>query len=79
MEIKQTLSQVAIALFFSFCFIGIGGFLCLFTVRDRVRRPWWLLVLVVLGETVLYYGFRHVSWLGVLPFLLVAFLSYGGP
>lgn len=60
----------------SLCFVLPGGFLCLFTMRERLRYPWPVLILQILAEGVLYYFLRRLSWLGVLPFLGVVFVNY---
>lgn len=64
-----------VACVYAMLFIVPGSFLCLFTVRERIKYRWYVLAPLVLLNGVVYYALRLVSWLGILPYLVVAFLS----
>ena len=71
-----TANEVIRAICFSMIFIGVGGFLCVFSVRERIRVRWPVLVLVILLNGLVYYGLRVISWAGILPYLAIAYFSY---
>lgn len=67
-----------ISIMYCVIFVGMGSFLYLFTVRERLRMKWYVLVPLVLANAGLYYMLRLVSWLGILPYLLAAFFFLRG-
>lgn len=72
----ETWNEALRSIVLSLTFVMPGGFLCLFTMRERLRYAWPVLLLQLTVEGVLYYFLRRLSWLGILPFLGIVFLNY---
>lgn len=70
------MEDMLLSIVLSLGFVAPGGFLCWYTVWERVRMPWYALIAISLAHGVVYYLLRVVSWLGVLPFFAIAFVAY---